>query len=381
MDFNWTDAQQALRRRIIDFANAELDEGALQRDASETFSHALWRKCGEAGLLGLNAPAAFGGEGEGALSTVIALEALGYACHDNGLTFGISALLTSVLPTLIDFASDAQKARVLPALVRGDSIACYAMTEEATGSDAYALRTTATQKGDSYMLNGEKWFITFAPVADVGLIYATTNPKAGKWGLSLFLVDMKTPGLEVSPVQSKMGLRTVPMGKLILHDCAVPANCLIGKAGAGASLFNHSQEWERACILAGQIGMMERQLEACVAFARDRQAFGQSIGKFQAISNRIAEMKLRLETARLLTYRAAWLKDQGKPAMLDAALANLHLGESFLQNSLEAVRIHGARGYLTEFEVERDLRDAMGGPIYGGTSDIQRNIIARLMGL
>lgn len=353
----------------------------MQRDTAGTFSQALWRKCGEAGLLGLNAPAAFGGQGEGALSTVIALESFGYACPDNGLTFGISALLTSVLPTLIDFASEAQKARVLPALVRGDSIACYAMTEEATGSDAYALRTTATRQSDNYVLNGEKWFITFAPVADVALIYAMTNPKAGKWGLSLFLVDTKTGGIEVSAVQPKMGLRTVPIGKLILRDCVVPATCLIGKEGAGASLFNHSQEWERACILAGQIGMMERQLEACVAFARERQAFGQSIGKFQSISNRIAEMKLRLETARLLTYRAAWLKEQGKPAMLDAALANLHLGESFLQNSLEAVRIHGARGYLTEFEVERELRDAMGGPIYGGTSDIQRNIIARLLGL
>lgn len=381
MDFNWTEAQQALRRRIIEFARAELIQGAVQRDTAGEFSRALWRKCAEAGLLGLNAPAAFGGQGEGALSTVIMLEALGYACPDNGLTFGISALLTSVLPTLIDFASDVQKALVLPALVRGDSIACYAMTEEATGSDAYALHTTATRQGDSYVLNGEKWFTTFAPVADIALIYAATNPKAGKWGLSLFLVDTKTPGLEASPVQPKMGLRTVPIGKLIMRNCIVPATSLIGKEGAGASMFNHSQEWERACILAGQIGMLERQLETCVAFARERQAFGQSIGKFQSISNRIAEMKLRLETARLLTYRAAWLKDQGKPAMLDAALANLHLGESFLQNSLEAVRIHGARGYLTEFEVERDFRDAMGGPIYGGTSDIQRNIIARLMGL
>jgi alkylation response protein AidB-like acyl-CoA dehydrogenase len=286
-----------------------------------------------------------------------------------------------MLPTLIDFASDAQKAAELPALIRGERIACYAMTEEATGSDAYALRTTAIRRENGYVLNGEKWFTTFAPAADVALVYASTNPKAGKWGISLFLIDTQTPGFEAGAVEPKMGLRTVPIGRLTLNDCVVPASCLIGKEGSGASIFNHSQEWERACILAGQIGMMERQLDACIEFARARQAFGQPIGKFQSVSNRIADMKLRLETARLLTYRAAWLKQQGKPAMLDAALANLHLGESYLQNSIEAVRIHGARGYLTEYEVERDLRDAMGGPIYGGTSDIQRNIVARLMGL
>jgi hypothetical protein len=161
----------------------------------------------------------------------------------------------------------------------------------------------------------------------------------------------------------------------------VPRENLVGKEGSGASIFNSSQEWERACILASQIGAMERQLDECVRFARERQAFGQPIAKFQAISNRIAEMKLRLETARLLTYKAAWAKDNGKPAMLDAALANLHLGETFLQNSIDAIRIHGGRGYLSEFEIERDLRDAMGAPIYGGTADIQRNIIARLLGL
>jgi alkylation response protein AidB-like acyl-CoA dehydrogenase len=266
-------------------------------------------------------------------------------------------------------------------MVSGEVIACYCMSEEHTGSDAYALHTTAQKCDGGYVLNGEKWFVTFGPVADIALVYATTNPNAGKWGISLFIVERDTPGYEAGAVQGKMGLRTIPIGKVTLKDCVVPAANMIGKEGSGASIFNASQEWERACILAGQIGMMERQLDGCVRYARERQAFGQSIGKFQAISHRIAEMKLRLETARLLTYRAAWAKQTGQPAMLDAALANLHLGEAFLSNSTDAVRIHGGRGYLTEFEVERDLRDAMGGPIYGGTADIQRNIIARLLGL
>jgi alkylation response protein AidB-like acyl-CoA dehydrogenase len=381
MDFTWNEEQLALKQRIVEFARIELNNDVVQRDKGGVFSRELWRKCGGFGLLGLNAPKEFGGAGADVLTTTLALEALGYSCNDNGLTFGVSSQLTSLQPTLVDFANDEQKRRYLPRLAKGEIIGCYAMSEEATGSDAYALRTTAEKRDGGYLLNGEKWFVTFGPIADFALVYATTNPKVGKWGISLFIVERDTPGLEASLVQDKMGLRTIPIGKLRLNDCFVPASNLIGPEGAGASIFNHSQEWERACIMAGQIGMMERQLEACLRFARERQAFGQSIGKFQAVSNRIAEMKLRLETARLLTYRAAWLKQTGQPAMLDAAWANLHLGECSLQNSVEAVRIHGGRGYLAEFEVERDLRDAMGGPIYGGTADIQRNIIARLLGI
>ncbi len=381
MDFSWTQEQLALKQRIIDFAHTELNDDIVQRDKHGIFSRKLWQKCGDFGLLGLNAPSAFGGAAADPLTTTIAVEALGYGCQDNGLVFGVCAQLTSMLPTLADFANDAQKQRYLTRLAKGQIIASYAMTEEATGSDAYALRTTAEKREGGYVLNGDKWFVTFGPIADIALVYATTNLKAGKWGISLFIVERGSQGYEASPMQDKMGLRTVPIGKLALRDCFVPVENLIGKEGSGASIFNASQEWERACILAGQIGIMERQLEECIRFARDRQAFGQSIGKFQAISQRVAEMKLRLETARLLTYRAAWAKQTGQPAMLDAALANLHLGEAFLENSMDAVRIHGGRGYLTEFEVERDLRDAMGGPIYGGTADIQRNIIARLLGL
>lgn len=381
MDFNLTPEHLELKHHVTELARAMPEVDMRDRDSRGDFSHEAWRALGVGGVLGLNVPREHGGSGADALTTALALEALGYACSDNGLTFAVAAQLTSVQPTLVDFGSEDQRRRYLPGLIAGDRIGCYAMSEEASGSDAYALRTMAERRGDHYVLNGEKWFITFGPIADFALVYATTAPKAGQWGVSLFIVDLDAPGVSRSPVQDKMGLRTVPMGKLIFQECEVPAGHLIGREGAGASIFNHSQEWERACILAGQLGMMARQIEECVRFARERHAFGQPIGKFQAISSRIAEMKLRLETARLLTYRAAWLKAAGQPAMLDAALANLHTGECYVQNSLDAVRIHGARGYLAEYDVERALRDAIGGPIYGGTSDIQRNIIARLMGL
>ncbi|MGQ0603043.1 MAG: acyl-CoA dehydrogenase family protein [Anaerolineales bacterium] len=381
MDFSWNAEQRALREKVVEFARRELNQNVGDRDRQGLFPPELWRQFGAAGLLGLNVPADYGGQGFDALTTTLALEALGYGCHDNGLTFAVSGQVTSIAPTLASFANAEQKRRYLPGLCSGELIGCYAMTEPDTGSDAYNLRTTAVKGEGGYVLNGQKMFITFGPVADFALVYALTNPNAGKWGLSLFIVDRGTPGFEQSLATEKLGLRTVPMGNLSFNDCVVPTGNLIGREGAGASIFNGSQEWERACILACQIGMMERQLDDNLRFARERQAFGQPIGKFQSVSNRIADMKLRLETARLLTYKAAWLKQTGQPVMLDAALANLHLGETFLESSIASIRNHGARGYVTEFEVERDLRDAMGGPIYGGTADIQRNIVARLLGL
>jgi hypothetical protein len=381
MDFSWNAEQQVLQGAIIEFAQSELNADLTERDRQGGFSTELWRRCGQAGLLGLNAPVEFGGRGCDVLTTVAGLEALGYGCRDNGLTFAVAAQLTSVLATVAGFANAAQKERYLRGLCSGERIGCYAITEPETGSDAYNLRTTAVKAEGGYILNGRKLFITFSPVADFAIIFAMTNPRAGKWGLSIFFVDRGAPGIAFSPVMEKMGLRTVPMGEITLTDCFVPAENLLGREGSGASIFNDSQEWERACIMAPALGAMARQLETCIRFARERQAFGQSIGKFQAISHRIAEMKLRLETARLITYQAAWRKQSGQAAMLDAALANLAISESFVASSLDAVRIHGARGYVTEYEVERELRDAIGGPIYGGTSDIQRNIVARSLGL
>jgi alkylation response protein AidB-like acyl-CoA dehydrogenase len=178
-----------------------------------------------------------------------------------------------------------------------------------------------------------------------------------------------------------MGLRTSPLGDIRLENCFVPEENLLGTQGSGVSIFNHSMDWERSFIFTSHVGSMARQLDQCVKYARQREQFGKPISEFQSVSNRLANMKLRLETARLLLYKLAWMKQRGDHAALEAAMAKLHLGEAFAANSVDAMRIHGARGYLSEYEVERDLRDAFGGVIYSGTSDIQRNIIARLLGL
>jgi alkylation response protein AidB-like acyl-CoA dehydrogenase len=381
VDFGWSDEQRALREQVTSFAQQRLSPGASSRDRDGTFDRALWRECGDVGLLGLNVAREYGGQGLDILSTTCALEALGYGCRDRGLSLAVSAHLTTSLPILGEFAGAELKQRLLPALCRGDAVAAYAVTEPDAGSDVHALATTARRSEGGYVLDGEKAFITFAPIADLALVYASTDPARGKWGLSLFVVERGTPGYEAGPAEEKLGLRSVPLGRIALRGCAVPESHRIGPEGAGASIFNRGQEWERIAILASEVGAMQYQLDQAVQFAKRRQAFGQPIGRYQAVAHRIVEMKRRLETSRLLTYHAAWLRQQGRPVMLEASLAKLHVSESFLESSLDAVRVHGARGYLTEYEVERELRDAAGGPIYGGTSDIQRNIVARLLGL
>jgi alkylation response protein AidB-like acyl-CoA dehydrogenase len=250
-----------------------------------------------------------------------------------------------------------------------------------SGSDAFSMHTRAERRGDHYVLNGSKLYITNAPIADVVIVFTTLSPGRGFAGVSAFLVEKGTPGFTVSRSLAKMGLRTSPMGEIILSDCEVPVENRLGKEGAGMAIFNSSMEWERSCILASAVGAMQRQLETCVGYAQTRQQFGQAIGKFQSISNKIADMYLRLEAARLLIYKAAWLKQQGKSALAEAAAAKIFTSEAWIQSSLDAIQIHGAYGYMTEAEIERDLRDSVAGTIYSGTSEIQRVIIARTLGL
>ncbi|MHC4910397.1 MAG: acyl-CoA dehydrogenase family protein, partial [Planctomycetota bacterium] len=323
----------------------------------------------------------YGGCGLDIVTSVRMLEGIGYGCRDNGLTLGLNGQIWAVQEPILMFGSEEQKQRYLPRMCDGSLLAAHAMTEAESGSDAFSLKTTAERTEGGYILNGRKIYVGLAPVAGVSLVFANTNPAVGRWGITAFLVDNDLDGCEVSPPSSKMGLRTSPLGELTFRDCFVPESGRMGPEGAGVSIFNHSMDWERGFIFASHVGSMARQLDDCVAFARERNVFGNPIGKFQSVSNRIAEMRLRVETARLLIYKLAWMKQEDQPAMLEAAMTNLHLSESFAANSLDAIRIHGGRGYLTDFEVERDLRDSVGGVIYSGTSDIQRNIIAQVLGL
>lgn len=381
MDFSWSKEQLAQQEAIIKFAQEELNHDLIDREKNNDFPYEDWRKCAEFGIQGLNISREYGGQGFDILTTILLLEGLGYGCRDNGLPFALNSQLWSYQAALNSFGSEQQKQKYLTQACRGDQIGAFGITELDTGSDSYGLQTKATKTDGGYILNGAKRYITLAPVCDAAIIFATVNLEWGRWGITGFIVDRTMAGFFTGDVRDKMGLRTTPMGDIFLEDCFVPEENRLGPEGAGVSLFTTAMESERGYIFASQLGRMERQLEESITYAKERTQFDQPIGKFQSVSNRIADMKLRLETARLLLYKVAWLELEKKPLLMEAAMAKLYLSEVFVESSLDAIRTHGARGYVTEFEVERDLRDGIGGLIYSGTSDIQRNIVARLLGL
>jgi hypothetical protein len=381
MDFALSAEQRELKEAAAVFAREKLGGGLGEREDAGEFSAEAWRACARFGVQGLPVPAEFGGGGSDVLTTVLVMEALGYGCGDNGLIFSLNAQMWSLELPLVKFGSPAQQQAYLPGLVSGDIIGVHAMTEPDSGSDAFSMRTRAERRGDSYVLNGTKLYITNAPVADVVLVFAAHPGRPRPANISAFLVDKGTPGFTVSRNLEKMGLRTSPMGEVVLADCVVPADSRVGPEGAGTVIFNSSMGWERSCILAGALGAMQRQLEACTQYARTRKQFGQAIGKFQGVAGKVADMYLRLEASRLLVYQAAWLTQQGQPALAEAAAAKLFTSEAWVQSSLDAIQIHGAYGYMKEAGIERDLRDAVAGTIYSGTSEIQRVILARMLGL
>lgn len=381
MDFSISAEQEAFRDSVIQFARKALVSNVREREKSGEFFEEGWNKCAEFGIQGLPIPEQYGGLGLDITTCVLVMDALGYACRDSGLLFSLNSHIWTCEIPILEFGNSAQKDRYLPAMVAGDIIGGHAMTEPDAGSDAYSLRTTATKDGDVYVLNGSKTFISNAPIADVLLIFATTNRDLGWAGVTGFLVDKDTPGLNIGKPLDKVGLKTSPTGELTLQDCRVSKNSILGKPGQGSAIFNAEMEWERSCLFACHVGAMRHQLEICVKYAQERRQFGNSIGSFQAVSHKLADMRVRLELAELMLHKVAWLKSKGKRAQLESAIAKLFVSESYVSSSLDAMQIHGGYGFMSEYEIDRDLRDAIGGRIYSGTSEIQRNIIARFIGL
>jgi hypothetical protein len=380
MDFSWSDVQIEFKNSTIRFAQKELNHNYYEKEKFSQFNRESWQKCADFGIQGLPVPAKYGGLEADILTTTYVLEGLGYGCRDKGLIFSINAQLWTCTMPLLEFGTSDQKNVYLQKLCNGQFIGGNSMTEPNSGSDAFSLTTRAEKKGKKYYINGRKTWCTNGNIADVILVFATTNPAAGFLGITCFLVAKDTKGLNVSRSIDKMGLRTSPTAELVFEDCEVSEDHILGKVGQGRAIFNTSMEWERSSILASNIGAMEYQLQQCILYAKHREQFGRSIGKFQSISNKISDMKIRLEAAKLLLYRAAWLKMNGHDVTIDAAIAKIFLSESFIQSSLDAIQIHGAYGYATEFEIERDLRDAIAGPIYSGTNEILRNMIFNFIG-
>jgi hypothetical protein len=381
MDFSWTQEQLRYKEAVVDFARKELAGDVIDREKRGEFPRALWNKCAEFGIQGLPFPAELGGQGVDLMTTLLVMEGLGYACKDAGLLFAINAQMWSVQTPILRFGSDAQKKRYLPGLCSGERIGAHAMSEPDSGSDAFSLSTTALRDDDGYVLNGSKTFVSSAPDADLFIVFATVDKSKGFMGITGFIVDRRAPGVTVGRPIEKMGLKTAPFSEVFLDDCRVSVEDRLGAEGNGAAVFGDSMEWERGCILAHHVGAMQRQLETCIAYAKSRRQYDRPVGKFQSVANRIVDMKLRMEAARLLLYHMAWKKSTEGRAPLEAAMTKLQLSESWVQSCLDAVRIHGGYGYTTEYEVERELRDAIGGTLYSGTSDIQRNLIAQYLGL
>lgn len=377
MDFSYTTEQETLRREVVKFARDRLNAGVIDRDRDQEFSHELWLACGEMGIQGLPVPESLGGSGLDALTTTIALEALGYGCRDNGLVFSVCAHLLSCVIPLWKFGSEDQQRRWLPALCHGTKIGVHAMTEPGSGSDSFALSTRAEADGDTYRISGSKTFITNAPVADLIIVFARTeSAKSPRSGISAFLVERGTPGLTVSKKIEKMGLRTSPFGEVSLDDVRVPREAVLGGLGAGNAIFSHAMDWERVLLFGAHVGMIERLLELGVQYARQRRQSGRPIGKFQGVSHKLADLKVQLEAARLLLYRAATRLEKTRAVALDAAMTKLFVSESLVRGALDVLQIFAGYGYCTEFEIEREVRDALGSKIYSGTSEVQRNIIA-----
>ncbi|WP_435208777.1 L-prolyl-[peptidyl-carrier protein] dehydrogenase [Streptomyces sp. bgisy034] len=382
MNFEFDADTEEMRAVVVAFARREL---VGHRDtARAVFDPAdfrrRWRLAGAQGLVGGAVPLEYGGSGLDAVTSSVVMEALGYGTEDTGFAFSVAAhLFASVMP-IVEFGTEEQKRQWLPALCSGERIAAHGITEPEAGSDALNLRTRAERKGDEYVLQGSKCFTTNAPVADAFVVQAATEPGGGFFGLTAFIVEAGTPGLSVGPVYDKVGLRGSPTADVHFDGCVVPARQMLGAEGSGASVFSASMKWERVCLFAIYLGAMRRILESTVEYAQEREQFGSPISAFQAVSHRIVDMTLRLESARLLLYRAAWQLARGSQDEIAPALAKLAVSEAAVQLGLDALQVRGGLG-MVEGEAETFLRDALPSRVFSGTSEIQKNNIARALGL
>jgi alkylation response protein AidB-like acyl-CoA dehydrogenase len=381
MGFSSTAEQDQLYERARDFARQRVNPAVQERDAVPYFSHREWRLCGELGLLGSCVPERYGGHGHDALTVARVVEGFARGCSDGGLVFSACAHLFACAMPIAEHAGDELKDRVLPRLASGEWVGANAITEAEAGSDVYSLNSRAIRDGPRYLLTGTKTFVTNGPVADCFLVYASTEPRHGYLGITAFVVDGDTPGLTRGEHFDKIGLIGAPVCELRLEDCPVDESNRVGPEGGGAVVFRTSMEWERSCLFAQYLGVMDRQLEDVIAFARRRRQFGKALGRHQAVAHRAAEMKLRLDAGRLLLHRACWLKSRGLESSLEVSLAKLAISEGAVRSGLDAIQIFGALGVKTETGIAASLYDAIPSTIFSGTSEIQRDLIARGLGL
>jgi alkylation response protein AidB-like acyl-CoA dehydrogenase len=372
-----TDEQRQIRDTLREFARERLAPNAAAWDREHTFPRDALRSLGELGALGVVVPEAWGGAGLDYVCLAVALEEI--AAGDGATSTIVSVQNSVVCGPILAFGSDAQKERHLPPLARGERLGCFCLTEPHTGSDAGAIATRAERRGDAYVLNGVKQFITTGANADVAIVFAVTDKAAGKKGISAFIVDTKTPGFVVARIEDKLGQRASDTAQIVFENCEVPASGLLGREGDGYRIALANLEAGRIGIAAQAVGMARAALEAALAYAREREAFGKPIAEHQAVNFRLADMATRIDAARQLVWHAAALRDAGEPCLKEASMAKLFASEMAEQVASDAIQIHGGYGYVADFPVERIYRDVRVCQIYEGTSDIQRLVIGRAL--
>jgi butyryl-CoA dehydrogenase len=376
MNFELTPAQQEIRSLARRFAQERVAPVAREADERGQFPLHLVRQMGEVGFLAGPIPPDYGGTGMDYVSFALVYEELGRADSSVRGFLAVHGSLVSLC--IYDWGSEEQKQHYLPRLAAGDWIGCYCLTEPEAGSDAGSIETTATEDGDDYLLNGEKIWITNGNIADVALVFATVDPAARHKGISAFIVPTATPGFERRKMAGKeLGHRASDHAHISLRDCRVPRSGLLGVPGEGFKVAMAALDHGRLGVAAGALGVAQACLDASIDFARKRRQFGQRIADFQMIQATLADMAADVEAARLLVYKAAWMKEQGLPTRKETSMAKLFATEAAVRAANEAVLLHGGRGYANEYPVERYYRDIKGLQIYEGTSHIQRIVIAR----
>ncbi len=381
MDFSLTDDQRLIRDTVRNFMETELRPLVRENDREARFPAAQVRKLGEMGFCGMLVPEQWGGSGADTVSYAIMLEEVARVCAATAVTLSVTNSV--VAAPLYRHGTEVQRRKYLPRLARGEILGAFCLTEPAAGSDAAGIQSRAVRQGDEYLLTGTKTWVTNAGHAGLYLVFAKTDPQAGARGVSAFLVEPTFPGFRISRYEDKMGLRASHSAEVVLQDCRVPAENRLGEEGQGLKIALEALDGGRVGIAAQAVGIAQGALEASIAYAKQRRAFGRPIAEFQAIQWMLADMQTEIEAARALTYYAAWLRDSGagKPGPA-ASRAKLYAGEMVNRVVYRAVQIHGSQGYSRESDVERMYRDARVLSIYEGTSEIQRLVIARdLLGL
>lgn len=370
MEFTISNEQKQLKQEIINFARENLNS----ESELDYFSKDAWKKISEFGLFGLNVSEEYGGMEESYLTSALAIEALGYACINNGLVFAINNHIWVGINLIHIFGSDNLKKKYLEKMVMGDLIGAIAITEADSGSDAHSMVTTAVEDGDSYLLNGSKMFISNGTIADVFVVFAKVGDKQSS-DITAFIVEKAFDGVEVGKDIEKMGLNSCPMAEVVFKNCRVPKENILGGLKKGKSILTSALEWERCYEFACHVGAMQRVMEKCITYVNQRKQFNKYLSEYQSVTHKIANMKMNIELSRLMLYKIAWMKDSKKNAFMETSIFKLFVSESYISACKDAMQIFGAYGYTREYGLEREMRDALACSIYSGTNEMQRNTI------